>query len=279
MWETLVTFISGLGLPVTIANLVAFAVVERWMPAELEQPLNAYFLNIRITLLYLIASSYWGGVSAAAVTKAGALVGMGLIDLRFASGSNIGLQVAAGLLGVIIADFFYYWFHRFQHIIPMLWAQHKIHHLDEHVNASSASRHHWLEELFRIPFLAIPLAVLFKLDPMPAGVIGMLFTSWGYFIHANLRFELGPLTRFFGGPQVHRIHHSRLDKHFDRNFAAFFPLWDIVFKTYYHPQRGEFPPTGIAGERVSTLRHAALLPIQIWIKNVRTWFRSAQEVL
>jgi sterol desaturase/sphingolipid hydroxylase (fatty acid hydroxylase superfamily) len=32
-------------------------------------------------------------------------------------------------------------------------------------------------------------------------------------------------------PQYHRIHHSLKPAHFDKNFAAWFPLWDILFRT------------------------------------------------
>jgi sterol desaturase/sphingolipid hydroxylase (fatty acid hydroxylase superfamily) len=66
-------------------------------------------------------------------------------------------------------------------------------------------------------------------------------SAWTFLIHANLKLSLGPLSWLVDGPQVHRIHHSQLPQHFDRNFAAFFPIWDVLFGTYYHPARGEFP--------------------------------------
>ena len=37
-------------------------------------------------------------------------------------------------------------------------------------------------------------------------------------------------------------------QHKDRNFAAFFPIWDILFRTFYFPKRDEFPDTGIVDE-------------------------------
>ncbi|WP_376984607.1 sterol desaturase family protein [Bosea sp. R86505] len=267
-------WVAGLGFQTIAGMLVAFALLERFFPAEKGQPWSAYFLNLRITAIYVVASSVWGGFAGASIAWAGAWLGLGLIDLRFSAGGSLGLQVAAGFLSVVIADFFYYWFHRTQHTFPALWAQHKVHHLDEHLNTSTAMRHHWLEELFRIPFLAIPIAVLFKLDPGPAGLFGLLFAAWGYFIHANLRLELGPLTALLGGPQVHRIHHSRLEEHYDKNFAAFFPMWDILFGTYHRPRAGEFPPTGIEGERVDTAREAAVIPFRIWLRPVIRWLEA-----
>ena len=128
------------------------------------------------------------------------------------------------------------------------------------MNASTAIRHHWLEMFIRIPAVMIPMAIAFKLDPFPTGALGALFTTWGYFIHANLRLQMGSLSPLIGGPQVHRIHHSRLGEHRDKNFAAFFPVWDILFGTYYHPKRDEFPATGIEGERLATATRASFLP-------------------
>ncbi len=274
----LINFISSLGLAMIGANLLVFAILERLRPAALNQPLSAYFLNLRITALYLVISNYyWAGLSAKTVAHAEKILHSGLINLQFNPGKNPIMLIGDGILIVIIADFFYYWFHRTQHMIPALWSQHKIHHLDEHLNASSTNRHHWLEELFRIPFMAVPLAVLFTFDPMPAGIIGVFFSSWGYFIHSNLRIELGPLTRFIAGPQVHRIHHSRLENHYNKNFAAFFPVWDILFNTYYHPQRSEFPPTGITGEALTKAKDAAFLPFYIWAYDIKSWLLEKRD--
>ena len=47
---------------------------------------------------------------------------------------------------------------------------------------------------------------------------------------------------------MHRIHHSVEKDHIDRNFAAFFPFWDIVFRTYRKPRKDEWPQTGVRGE-------------------------------
>ena len=97
--------------------------------------------------------------------------------------------------------------------------------------------------------------------------MGFFFSAWTFFIHANLRLELGPFSWILAGPQVHRIHHSKMLQHFDQNFAAFFPIWDVLFHTYHHPQRGEFPPTGVRDERdVDRLVEAVLLPFREWRK-------------
>ena len=136
MLNTFFGYLFGLGLLTIALYLFVFAILEKKWAAEPGQPLSAYFLNIRITILYAIASSFFSGVSAGAIAKAGTSLGLGLIDLRFYPGNTI-LQVIVGIFIVAITDFFYYWFHRLQHMIPALWAQHKVHHLDEYLNADS----------------------------------------------------------------------------------------------------------------------------------------------
>ena len=59
-----------------------------------------------------------------------------------------------------------------------------------------------------------------------------------FFHSLELRIQLGRWSWVAGAPQVHRIHHSRLPQHADKNFAAYFPIWDVLFGTYWHPREG-----------------------------------------
>jgi sterol desaturase/sphingolipid hydroxylase (fatty acid hydroxylase superfamily) len=162
--------------------------------------------------------------------------------------SRIGLLIVFAFVPLLVSDFFYYWFHRLQHANRWLWEQHKLHHTDEAVNVTTSLRHHWLEDGLRGIFIALPMGMLLKIAPVEAGIVTMFTSQWGYLIHANIRLPLGPLSGVFLGPQAHRIHHSLEREHLNKNFAAFFPIWDILFGTFHRPRRGEFPDTGVAGE-------------------------------
>jgi len=73
----------------------------------------------------------------------------------------------------------------------------------------------------------------------------------------------------------HRIHHSNLPEHMDKNFATMLPLWDILFGTYYHPKKEEWPSTGVAGVKVTSLRQAIIMPFVTWGKMLRDgWQRG-----
>jgi sterol desaturase/sphingolipid hydroxylase (fatty acid hydroxylase superfamily) len=258
-------------LPLYVAWLVILAVLERLFPAVEHKSAKGWIFNLATSVLYISVGALAIGLGALITGALKHHVQVGLIDLRISDTDTVRGAVAATLLSLFIFDFFYYWWHRSQHKYPALWAIHKLHHLDEGINVSTDSRHHWLEDLGRVPTITVPMAILFNLSPQAGGIVGFFFTAWTLFFHANLRLQLGPLSWLFDGPQVHRIHHSRLTEHFDRNFAAFFPIWDVVFGTYFHPRRGEFPPSGIADEPdVPRVLQGALLPFWTW----RQWLAS-----
>jgi len=179
--------------------------------------------------------------------------------------SRIAWAMPAAFLALVARDFFYYWFHRLQHWSSWLWAEHELHHSDEHMNVTTALRHHWLETPLEAALVTIPTAILFG-DPRISLASYVLTRASGNFIHLNSRINLGLL---FGSPAVHRVHHSKLPEHIDKNFAAVFPLWDFIFGTYCKPPKSA-PPTGLAsGETVYSIPYALVMPFAKWRKMIR----------
>jgi sterol desaturase/sphingolipid hydroxylase (fatty acid hydroxylase superfamily) len=247
---------------------MVFAVLERLFPAVERKAVKEWGFNLSVSVLYMTVGAIAAVVGSFIGEKLRAGVHGGLINLKIGKTGSIARDLAATLLSLLIFDFFYYWWHRSEHRFPELWAIHKLHHMDPGINVSTNLRHHWLEDVGRIPMITIPMAMLFDLSPAAGGAIGFAFSAWTFFIHANLKLSLGWLSWLVDGPQLHRIHHSKLPEHFDRNFAAFFPIWDVIFGTYYHPRRGEFPATGVSDEPpVTTLRDAAWLPFRTWRRS------------
>jgi len=160
-------------------------------------------------------------------------------------------------------DLCQYGLHRLQHAIPFLWETHRFHHEETALNVAAYPRSHFLAVLAVVLF-NLPLVALFGAQAPHAVAAFLMFPLWGFLSHANLRLGFGPLTPLVVGPQLHRIHHSALPEHRDRNFANLFPVIDIVFGTYYRPAPDEYPPTGTAGERVGNLRGATVQPFIAW---------------
>ena len=257
-------------VPAVLGLFAVFSLLERVLPAAgPRKPLRGYWLNFKVTLLEYVTIPVLGGLTSVAVIALGKRLGLGLIDLRFSTGHGMVDLLLGFLLSTFIFDFFFYWYHRFQHE-SFLWQEHKLHHMDEQLCAFY--RESWLETLISGPLSAIPLAILFKLNPEQGAITGTIFTAWVVFIHTNIRLHLGPVAVLFNAPQGHRIHHSRMREHFDQNFAAFFPIWDVLFGTYHYPKRDEYPSTGVHGEKeVQTLWEAATLAFREWHRMFRAW--------
>jgi sterol desaturase/sphingolipid hydroxylase (fatty acid hydroxylase superfamily) len=147
-----------------------------------------------------------------------------------------------------------------QHTFSFFWEFHKIHHSIKNLN-SIVSYHHVLEEFFRIPFITIPIAILIKIDAPTLAILSSFFAVYGQFIHMNSKINLGPLRLFFADNYYHRIHHSLEESHHNKNYSAFFPLWDILFKTVHFPRFNEFPQVGLTDmEQPKTLKDYLFSP-------------------
>ena len=277
MFDLLSAFWLHLGLAMMVGPLAFFLVLERIMPAEQGHGVKDVWVNLKLGLAYRFGTFVYVGLTAAFTAWLMHYVPNGLVDLRFVTHGYFALDLLAALLWFLVYDFFYYWFHRAQHEWKWLWSQHRVHHSTPTLNVAAASAHHWLEDALRVPAITVPFGVLFTLNPFAAGVVLILANAWGYFIHANLRLSLGRMSAVFCGPQVHRVHHSREAHHFDKNYAAFFPVWDVVFGTYYHPAKNEFPPTGVPDYPMPVRTWNIFMdPFLAWGKGLRQrWARDA----
>ncbi|HVZ27251.1 MAG TPA: sterol desaturase family protein, partial [Rhizomicrobium sp.] len=76
-------------------------------------------------------------------------------------------------------------------------------------------------------------ALLGGLSPEIFIVLGPFNTVYSVFVHANLNWRLGWLKYVLVSPVYHRWHHATAIR--DVNFASTFPLWDLMFGTFYLP--------------------------------------------
>lgn len=259
--------ISWAQLQIICVVYCAGLALEWLYPAQTGQSLRDVGFNVLYTALFVVLTNVLTpplqGLTKPWIDQFGLAVPIAFPD-SFAG------QLLQALTFLFIYDFFYYWLHRAQHTWPLLWAQHKLHHSEFSLNVTTGNRHHWLEEPIRVFVVLLPIGLLFNQKPVTITWIWSVLLLWGYFIHLNLRLELGPLTRVLGGPQLHRIHHSDQPEHFDRNYAAFFPIFDILFGTYCAPKRGEFPTTGLSTrENLNGLARASLAPFHTWFDYLK----------
>jgi len=246
--------LNSLGLWVSaqesLSSIVAFAIVnlplmlaERYWPGTNSK--RNYPVGAKFWFVFLVITYGWSKIATLLMAKLG-LVPVVLWNVQNDSGAvTHSFVIALGILVSIWAfDFFYYWFHRAQHHFEMLWRFHRIHHSIVHLNCLN-SYHHVLEEMFRFPFITVPLAFLLKVDVPQLVLLSAFVATWGQYIHSDTRIHLGKLGPVFADNAYHRIHHSVLQHHFSKNFAAFFPVWDKIFGTHQERAREELPAVGL----------------------------------
>ena len=145
----------------------------------------------------------------------------------------------------LAVDFVFYVSHHLHHRVTVLWYLHAIHHSQEDLNPLTPYRVHPLEGVTKALIRTAPFMVF---GGTATTVFWFTFINsfWGFFIHANIRTNLGFLKYVLVTPQYHRVHHSIEERHFDRNFGERLTLWDWLFGTMWLGF-DDYPATGVKG--------------------------------
>jgi sterol desaturase/sphingolipid hydroxylase (fatty acid hydroxylase superfamily) len=134
-------------------------------------------------------------------------------------------------IGVFVArDLAYYWIHRAEHRVRVLWASHMIHHSLERFTFTSAVRLPWMESLYKpVLFLWVPLL---GFHPAAFAAMGALVLMAGQLQHTELVRRRTVLDLVFVTPAAHRVHHGSNPEYLDKNFGSLLIVWDRLFGTY-----------------------------------------------
>ena len=147
----------------------------------------------------------------------------------------------AWVLLFFLDDFSYYWFHRANHEVRLLWAGHVNHHSSQYLNFGTALRQGVGERLHKFLFwLWLPL-----LGFDPAMIITMISISlfYQFWIHTRAVGRLHPwIEAVFNTPSHHRVHHGSNVRYLDRNHGGMLIIWDRLFGTF-SPELEEEPVT------------------------------------
>lgn len=153
------------------------------------------------------------------------------------AGLPLALQLAAVFL---IGEVGFYWGHRLTHAWPFLWRFHAVHHAPGQLDWLINTHAHPVDIVFTrlcglVPLYALGLAGSHAAEGnLPAILLVIVGTIWGFLLHANVRFSLGPLEHVIASPRFHHWHHSRSEP-LDRNFASMLPSIDRLFGTLHLP--------------------------------------------
>ncbi len=143
------------------------------------------------------------------------------------------LGTAAGAAsGVLVYEFFHYWYHRSAHRFDRLWRLgHQMHHSAESLDPWGAYYLHPVDTAIFVSISSLVLYPLLGLTPMAGAWAAACLTFLSVFQHANLRTPtwLGYLIQ---RPESHAVHHARGVHAY--NYSDL-PLWDMVFGTFRNP--------------------------------------------
>ncbi|WP_420548517.1 sterol desaturase family protein [Curvivirga sp.] len=153
------------------------------------------------------------------------------------------------LLDLLILDFFIYWWHRLNHVIPFLWRFHEVHHLDEFLDVTSATRFHFgeviLSALVRggvILLMDIPLASVLIFETV------VLICS--IFHHSNIRISDqtdSVISKIFVTPNWHWMHHHAVRADTDSHYGNLLTIWDRLFRSRAKNNRTVDMKMGVSG--------------------------------
>jgi sterol desaturase/sphingolipid hydroxylase (fatty acid hydroxylase superfamily)/ubiquinone/menaquinone biosynthesis C-methylase UbiE len=263
-----------------VVGYAAFAVLERFFPANRRPSIRELGADIRINLTFLLLNPVAVLLGGLWSNTAVAYLGGPRFHLNLTPwGANPVYAFLLAFVPFFVFDFFYYWFHRCQHEWSWLWQEHRLHHTERALNVTTNFRHHWLEEFLRAFFIFLPMNWIVSITPTSSLVAAVVIRQWSSFFHANIRVGLGPLKGVVVGPQYHRIHHSIEPEHIGKNYAAFFPIWDRSFGTYCKPKRGEWPATGLPGATgVSGFGEIVSSPFVRWWRGLTGRAMDGDEV-
>jgi sterol desaturase/sphingolipid hydroxylase (fatty acid hydroxylase superfamily) len=156
----------------------------------------------------------------------------------------IWAQVIAGLLAF---DISLYVRHRFVH--HFMWPFHAVHH--------SAKEITWLTSKRLHPIDAVAMQVIDALVLYLIGFTGeaLVIASAikdvnNYFVHSNVTLDYPkPLKWIFVSPNMHRWHHATEKSAHDKNYCVVFAFIDLLFGTYYVPDK-RLPESYGSGDEV-----------------------------
>lgn len=187
-------------------------------------------------------------------------------------------------IGFVLVDFIYYWNHRLEHRVSVLWGHHSVHHSSPAFDLTTSLRVAWHDGV-TAALVYGPLAAL-GMEPTMIAVliqVNLLLQVW---IHTQAIRRVPGLEGIINTPAAHRVHHGSTPHAIDKNYGGFLMIWDRMFGTY----RSEDAVTAADGParfgvttarvdtnplRVTTAHYLAMA--QLW-RRCRSWGERALVV-
>jgi sterol desaturase/sphingolipid hydroxylase (fatty acid hydroxylase superfamily) len=224
--------------------------------------------HIGTNLVFLVTSGIVTGVLTAIAYGVFALN-----NLPYSIFSMLALPLwVQAVVGLLLLDFFgQYFSHACLHKFKPLWKTHLVHHSDTTVDASTGTRRHPCDILFRESLILIVIAA-FGI-PLGVYVLYRIITPFfAYFTHANIELPLNvdkALSLIIVTPNMHKFHHHFERPWTDTNFGNVLSCWDRMFGTFVYGDTKDiqYGVDTVDGSKDLDLRYQYLLP---WNRSIKT---------
>ncbi|HZW61688.1 MAG TPA: sterol desaturase family protein [Candidatus Babeliales bacterium] len=137
------------------------------------------------------------------------------------------------ILGFLLMDLTFYYWHRMNHEINLLWRFHNVHHVDPDLDVTTSMRFHIIEIAYSSIFRLVQLSLI-GIDPLVFFCYEFVFQLNTFFQHSNIKLPIRLeriLNKFIVTPRMHGIHHSIYFDEVNRNYSIVFSIWDHLHKT------------------------------------------------
>jgi sterol desaturase/sphingolipid hydroxylase (fatty acid hydroxylase superfamily) len=225
-------FVSSLKIPTALivtAGFLSLLVLESWFPLRQGKRSRGQRLIINLCMsgLAFVAGALIVmplALELSAWTSEKAFGLLRLVVLPFA---------AEFIFGFLLMDLSFYYWHRANHVFPLLWRFHNVHHVDPDLDVSTSFRFHFGEVLYSLGFRGLQV-YLIGVSPVTYVVYELVFQCATMFHHSNVRLPITVerwLNKIIVTPRMHGIHHSVLKEETNSNFSVIFRWWDLIHRT------------------------------------------------
>lgn len=250
-----------------VGGFLFFLALELKMPyrAPSVPKMRRWLVNMGITALNsLLLAVIFGGavVATSSYVTANGLGVLNVLRLPY------WLKFLATL---VFMDFMLYVWHLLNHVMPILWRFHRVHHTDLNMDVSTATRFHIGELTMSAP-IKIGLVYFLGADFWAVTVFETALVLCAQFHHSSMAIPaawerwIWPL---FVPPSMHRIHHSVKIVERNSNYGTIFSLWDRIMGTMVRDVDQDRIRIGVGGhydpDRLG-LGHLLIMPFTRYVR-------------
>lgn len=266
-----------------------------WAPSIIAAVYLMLFLAERVSPLRHAVRPLWPRVRVNVVITALALAVAALTVqpavsqlLRLSPERGIGLLALFDLpaavelgVGFLLFDWSFYWWHRANHRVQLLWRFHNVHHVDPDLDVTTAYRFHAVEIGYSAGFRVLQV-VLIGPAPWMYFAYELVFQVGTLFHHSNLRLPLRVergLNALFVTPRMHGIHHAHYHRETDSNYSTVFSWWDRLHRSLWLTVRQREIEVGVPGYSLPEDNRAGRLLGMPFRKQRAYWRRPDGKVM